>query len=824
MQKTPRMLKRTLVFSLFMLMSASMFAQLPKIDYEDPKTYEIGGITVSGIKYLDHNILIQLSGLTVGDSLEIPGEEITKAVDKLWDHGLFSDVEISATKVDGNKIYLDIYLQERPRLSKVIYKGISNSEAEDIQELVDLKRGSQVTDNILSTTKHLIKKHFKEEAYHNVEVDIIQKNDTSLQNVVMLYIDIKKGDKIRVNEINIEGNKVFTDNKVERFMKKTNEKALRNFFRTKKFKEEEYINDKKKIIEKYQEQGYRDIKIVEDSVYQHDEKTFNVYIKIEEGDKYYFRNITWVGNTKYTAEQLNKVLKIEKGDVYNQQLLEERLQIDEDAVSNLYLDNGYLFFNINPVEVAVENDSIDLEMRIYEGKQATVNLVRVSGNTQTKDHVVRREIRSLPGQLFRRSDITRTIRELAQLGYFDPEKLNVNPLPDPENGTVDLEYIVEERSNDQVEISGGWGANMIIGTIGLKFNNFAAGDIFKKGAWRPIPSGDGQQLSLRVQSNGVRYQNYSISFVEPWLGGKKPNSLSVSLYHSIQSNAYTKNTPDKRTMKISGVAVGLGRRLNWPDDYFTLYNDISFQQYNLNRWYENYFLITDGRSNNVSFETIFGRNSIDNPLYTRNGSKFTLSLQITPPYSLFQDRDWSNLDQQERYKWVEYHKWKFKGDWYTRLVDELVLRTNYEFGYLGYFTEQLRSPFEGFNLGGDGLTGFSMYGRETIALRGYANNSLTPRQGGNIYNKFTLELRYPFSLNPQATIYGLAFFEAGNAWYDFKDFNPFNLNRSLGVGVRIFLPMLGLMGIDWGYGFDPIPGRTSDDWGSQFHFVIGQQF
>ena len=820
------MVKKIFFLVITLLTASNLFSQEINIDYLSPKEYEIGGIEIKGIKYLDTNVLIQLSGLKVGDKLEVPSERFSNSVDKLWKHGLFSDVQILADSIVDGKIYISFHLAERARISKVEVTGLNKTEREDIIEMIDLRRGGQATDNLINNTKLVINKHFAEKAYFNTEVTISLKNDTIIQNTVIVNINVDKKEKIKVNSLVFEGNNVLSDKKLNKTMKKTNGKGIKNFFRTKKYNEDEFENDKEALIAKYNELGYRDAKIVWDSVNVNDEKTFNIGLKVDEGNQYFFRNISWVGNTKYNNYQLARMLNIKKGDAYDENLLNERISIDEDAVSNLYLDDGYLFFQIQPVEVNIENDSIDLEMRVYEGKQATINNVTVTGNTKTNDHVIMREVYSRPGELFKKSDIVRTIRELAQLGHFDPEKINVNPVPNQTDGTVDLEYTVEERANDQIEISGGWGANMIIGTVGLKFNNFAVNDVFKKGAWRPVPAGDGQQLNLRIQSNGTRYQSYSLSFVEPWLGGKKPSSLSVSVYSTVQSNGYKVGDPGRTDMKITGASIGLGRRLKWPDDYFTLYNELSFQQYKMNEWA--YFpLMQNGTANNLNFKVAFGRNSVDNPLFARRGSNISLTLQATPPFSVLrEEQDYADWTQDDKYRWIEYHKWSFKSEWYTKLLQkhDLVLYTKYELGFLGYYNKDLRSPFEQYQVGGDGMSGYNMYGSDIVSLRGYDNYSLTPSAGGNMYSKFTLELRYPISLNPQATIYALTFLEAGNAWYDFKEFNPFNLNRSAGVGVRIFLPMLGLLGIDWGYGFDPIPGATNDKWGSQFHFVMGQQF
>ncbi len=830
-------------------------SKLSKIDYAKPKEYEIGGITISGIKYLDQNVLVHLSGLKVGETITVPGDRITQAIHKLWNHGLFGDVEISATKIVGNSIFLDIYLKERPRLSKFAFDGVSKSEADDLREEIKLIRGSQVTDDVLSLTENRIKKFFIAKGYYNTQVEIAQREDSLMPNTVILDINVDKKEKVKINEIIFEGNTMFTDEKLRRYLKETKQKTWYNIFKASKYVESTFEEDKGKLIAKYNEKGYRDAKIEVDSVYRFDDKMLNVYIKIFEGNQYFFRDVTWVGNSKYPSELLDRELKITKGDVFDQSILDKRLFGDEDAVSSLYLDRGYLFFSAVPVEVQVDNDSIDLEIRIYEGKQATINKITITGNTRTNEHVIRREIWTKPGDLFSRADIIRTNRELANLGYFDPEKLDVRPVPNQADGTVDIEYVVEERASDQIELSGGWGGGMVIGTLGLTFNNFSLGNIFNLESYSPLPTGDGQKLSIRAQTNGKYYQSYSMSFTEPWLGGKKPNSLSVSIHHSIQSQYSYYNRSSVNTgqnMQITGVSVGLGKRLTWPDNFFTLYNALSFQRYKMNDYNYSSFIIKDGSSHNFNFTTVFGRNSVDQPLYPRTGSNISLSLSVTPPYSLFkEDNFWllsdsekqaieddnvgnseSLINQAEtanKYKWIEYHKWKFKSEWYTQIMNKLVLRTNIEFGYLGYYSKNLGySPFETFQLGGDGMSGFSYYGTDVIPLRGYDNGyqsrgSLTAYPQANVYDKFSLELRYPLTLNPSATIYALAFLEAGNSWYDINDMNPFDVYNSAGVGLRFWLPMFGMLGVDWGYGFDPVYGQSSAA-GGQFAFTIGQQF
>lgn len=820
-------MRRIKIFFLLLIISSiSASAQISlgkyssQIAYDNPQEFEIGGITLSGIKYLDQQVLIHLSGLNIGDRVQVPGDQLTNSIKKLWEQGLFSDIELRVDRIEGDKIFLEYVLVERPRLSKFRFIGLPKHEADDLRDEVSLVKGNQVTDNIINNTVYAIKNYYIDKGYLFADVTVDQYDDTTLRNNVILDIHVNKGNRIKINEIYFIGNKVIPDKKLRKALKETKQKTWYNIFKSSKYVDNTFKEDKNNIITKYNELGYRDAKILADSFRVHDEKTLDLFISLEEGKQFFFRNISWVGNTKYSSDYLSKLLNISKGDVYDQSLLQEKLFVDERGAFSLYQDNGYLFSSINPVEVQVDNDSVDIEMQVYEGKQARINRIIIKGNSKTNEHVIRREIRTKPGQLYNRSDIIRTHRELAQLGYFNPETIGVNPIPNPADGTVDIEYTLEEKPSDQIELSGGWGAGMIVGTFGLSFTNFSIKNIGNKKAWRPLPSGDGQRLSLRAQSNGVYYQAYNMSFVEPWLGGKKPNSFTFSLYRTTQSDGRDKEDPDRQAINITGISVGLGKRLKWPDDFFTLYNEISFQAYDLSQW--SYFIFEDGQANNLSLTSEFARNSIDQPIYPRGGSQFSLKLQITPPYSLFNGKDYTSLSDQEKYRWVEYHKWTFKASWFTRIAGDLVLNSRANFGFLGYYNKNARSPFEGFYVGGDGLSGYNLYGRETIALRGYDNGSLTPENGGNIYNKYTLELRYPISLNPQATLYALAFLEGGNSWYDFGSFNPFNIKRSAGVGMRVFLPMFGMLGVDWGYGFDEISGQPSAN-KSQFHFVIGQQ-
>lgn len=832
------MLKKLLVLLFSISFSTSLFAQVKLgddslvIDYSNPVEYEVAGITVTGIRFLDESALKTLSGIKVGDKVKIPGEKIQKSIENLWKQGILTDVKIVANRIEGKLIFLELQLQERPRLSKFAFNGVRKGEADKLRENIQLQKGKVLSENLLITITNQVNNFFKEKGFLNVDTRISQQKDSAEANSNIVFIAVNKGKKVKIKKINIEGNTALSDGKLKRSLKNTKEKIWWKIFTGSKFKEEEFVTDKEKLIAKYNEKGYRDAKIVSDTVYPVSNRRINIDIKVDEGNQYFFRNITFLGNSKYTSEELKKIVAINPGDIYNAKRLESALYMSEAGrdVTSLYMDDGYLFFNIDPVEVQVEGDSIDLEMRIYEGKQATINKVTIKGNTKTNDRVIMREIRTKPGQLFSRTDIIRTQRELSQLGYFNPEKLGVNPKPNPETGTVDIEYEVEEKPSDQLELSGGYGANQLVGTLGVTFNNFSARNISNWKSYSPLPSGDGQRISVRGTSNGRYYQSYNASFTEPWLGGKKPNALTVSVYRSIQTNGRKKSDELRQAIFISGVSVGLQRRLKWPDDYFTYYSGVNFQIYNLKN-YRSTFLFSDGTSNNFSFEQQIGRNSIDQPIYPRKGSEISLTLQLTPPYSLLNNKDYSSAEDKEKYKWIEYHKWKFNATTYTKLIGNLVLYNKAQFGFLGLYNRTIgQSPFERFYLGGDGLSGFSLDGREIIALRGYDNNSITPEDisgnniGGTIFNKFTMELRYPMSLNPSATIYGLAFVEGGNNWLKFKEYSPFNIKRSAGVGIRIFLPMFGLLGLDYGWPFDVQPGNTEVTKTGQFHFTIGQQF
>ncbi|MFW5757187.1 MAG: outer membrane protein assembly factor BamA [Bacteroidota bacterium] len=802
-----------------------------EVNYDSPRDYIIGGISVSGINYMDENVIVMVSGLTVGQNITIPGEDIAKAISNIWKQNLFTDVSIGITSIEGNRVFLDIALKERPRISQFEFKGIKKSDITKLTDELNLVRGDVITENLLMQSKNIINDYYIDKGFLKPQVWVEQIADTSRTNSLILEFNIDRGERTKIDEVVIKGNEELNDRQIKKLMKNTREKSLRFLFNSSKFIQDDFAEDKQKVLERYNELGKRDAQITKDSIYFVEDDRIVLELHINEGNTYYFRNIDWVGNTVYPDEVLSEVLGLSKGDIYNQTLLEKNLFMNTEGldVSSLYLDDGYLFFNVSPIETNVSNDSIDLELRIYEGEQAEISRVSVRGNTKTNDHVILREIRTRPGMLFSRSDIIRSQRDIIQLGYFDQETIDVIPTPNATDGTVDLEYVVEETSSDQIELSGGWGANRIIGTLGLSFNNFSTRNIFDKDAWRPLPSGDGQTLSLRGQTYGRGYVSYSMSFVEPWLGGKKPNSFSFSVYQTTHRNQYPTESELYGYYSIIGTSVGLAKRLRVPDDFFYLRQTLTYQRYDiLNSPIS--FIIDEGNANNLSYGVEFGRNSVDAPLYPRKGSEVSLGLQITPPYSYFNDKDFGNpnMTDREKYNWLEYHKWKFNTSWYTALAGNLVLSTRTRMGFLGFYNKDIGvSPFERFYLGGDGLSGWEIDGREIIAMRGYANYALTPMDesgkfiGANVYNKFTAELRYPVSLNPSATIYALAFAEAGDAWGNFRDFNPFQLKRSAGFGVRIFLPMFGLLGLDWGYGFDEIPGRPGDNKG-RFHFSIGQ--
>ena len=843
----------------------------PDISYAGtPKTLVLGGINVSGIEGYEDYMLAGISGLSVGQEIMVPGNEITDAVKRYWRHGLFSDVKISADSIVGDKIYLHVSLAMRPRVSVINYVGLKKSEREDMENKLGLLKGAQITPNMIDRAKILAKRYFDDKGFKNADIEIRQRDDVSNKNQVILDVIIDKKEKMKVRDIIIEGNAQLSSSKIKggflrkgAFAKTHEAGKLSTLFKAKKFTPERWAADKKKLIEKYNELGFRDATILEDTVWNADEKHVNIHIKVNEGKKYYLRNITWVGNTVYSTDYLSAVLGMKKGDVYDQKLLSKRLTEDEDAVGNQYWNHGYLFYNLQPTEVNIVGDSIDLEMRIVEGQQAHLNKVRINGNDRLYENVVRRELRTKPGDLFSKEALQRSARELATMGHFDAEKVSPDVRPNYEDGTVDINWNLEQKSNDQIEFSLGWGQTGVIGKIGLKLNNFSMRNLFGKNKERRglLPIGDGETLSLGAQTNGKYYQSYNASYSTAWLGGKRPLQFNVSVFYSkqtgVNSNYYNNSSryayynslngygssyynnyenyyDPNQYIQMLGASVGWGKRLRWPDDYFVLSMDLSYTRYMLKNW--RYFIMSNGNANNINLGLTLSRNSTDNPMFPRKGSEFMASVSVTPPWSKWDGKDYRNLandpksptfakEQQEKYRWVEYHKWKFKSKTYTALSGGqkcFVLMSRIEFGLLGSYNSYKKSPFETYYMGGDGMSGYSTgYAEETIGLRGYENGSLTPYGAeGYAYTRMALELRYPFMLG-NTTIYGLGFAEAGNAWADTRKFNPLQLKRSAGLGVRIFLPMVGLMGIDWAYGFDKVYGTKG---GSQFHFILGQEF
>ena len=799
--------------------------QTSPFDYTQPKQYRIGGISITGAKFLEPMALISVIGLKEGDEITVPGEDISRAINKLWQQGILGDVEVFA-RTEGDLIYLTFDLKERPRLSEYRFSGINKSQAEALKDKVPLQRGKIVTDAVLNSTRNAIRNYYLNKSYLNAKINITQRPDPTLPNSVMLNIHVDKGNKVKIAEIEFEGNEAFTDKKLQRQLKKTKEKKWYKIFTSSKYNRTEYENDKQLLLDFYGTEGYRDATIVSDSVYRISDDRLGVRITIDEGQRYFYRNITWKGNYLYDDAYLSRVLGIAKGDVYNKQELDKRLNYNPTGidVSALYQNDGYLFFDIDPVEVRVEGDSIDLEMRVTEGPQATINKITITGNDKTSDHVILREIRTLPGQKYSRDDLIRTRNELAALGYFDPETIGLNPVPNPAEGTVDINYSVVERPNDQISLSGGWGGPIgAVGTVGLTLNNFSTRKMFNLSEWRPVPTGDGQRLSLNIQANGKYYQSYSLSFTEPWLGGRKANSLTVSLFKTIRRFP---GSETERSLNVDGAAISLGRRLNWPDNFFYMNHSLSYNRYNLN----NYAISRDfsnGTSNSISLTNTLGRSSIDNPTFPRRGSSFTLSVNLTPPYSLLSDR-------KDPFEFIEFNKWMLDASYFINLAGNLVLNTRAHFGFLGTYSQEGRlGPFERFKLGGSGLGGGNIFvGTDYIGLRGYdderAVNSNDPTllsAGGIAYNKFVMEARYLISPNPAATIYGLAFLEAGNNFGSYDQYNPFKLYRSVGVGARIFMSAFGLLGFDYGWRLDDLPagvGNNSDKRG-MFHFIIGQQ-
>jgi outer membrane protein insertion porin family len=849
----------------------------PTVVYGQPRRLPIGGITVEGVDNYEDYLLIGISGLSVGEVIDVPGDEITAAVKRYWKHGLFSSARIEAEKIENDSVFLKIVLATRPRVSRVNITGVKKSEHTDLEQKIGIVSGNQITPNMIDRAKLIIKNYFDDKGFKNAEVNILQRDDINKKDHVIVDVNIDKKEKVKVNHIYVTGNDNLSRRKIlggpfgGGLLKKTHENKFSNFLRSKKFINEKYKEDKERIIEKYNELGYRDAQIVSDSVVDRGNNTVDVYINLDEGQKYYVRDISWVGNTIYSTDALNRLLRMEKGDVYNMKHIKQRLEGDEDAVSNYYYNQGYVFNRVQSVEVGEEGDSIDLQIRITEGVQGTINKIKIYGNTRVYEDVIRRELSLKPGDLFSMDAFKQSYQDIAQMGHFDPEKLDFKPVPDPNTGMVDMNLGLTPKASDQIELSLGWGYTGVILKAGIKFTNFSMRNLFGKNKNRRgiLPQGDGQQFEISASTNGSYYQSYSVSFFDPWFGGKRPNSFSVSAYFSrytdVNSNYYNSSymnsyysmlygygnynnsyynnygsyyDPDKY-MQMFGLSLGWGKRLTWPDNRFSLSATLAFSRYMLKDW--EYFLITDGNCNNVNLTLQLSRNSISNPIFPRSGSQISLSVSATPPYSLFDGVDYKELSAhtstadadrmknlQKIYHWIEYHKWKFTSRYFTPLSSAqkcFVLMARFDCGFLGHYNRHKRSPFETFYMGGDGMSGYtSSYYSETIGLRGYDNGSLTPYgQEGYAYSRMSLELRYPFLLQGSTNIYGLAFVEGGNAWNNVKKFNPFDMKRSAGVGVRLFLPMVGMMGIDWAYGFDKVFGSKSYG-GSQFHFVLGQEF
>ena len=840
---------RILTIALFSLASVPVAAQIdstaqvrnaPMLDYEHPKQYIINKVKVSGIKYLDPEVVASMSGLTKGDTIMIPSDYLSSTLKTMWNQRIYSDVQILTEPV-GDSVNIEIVLRERPRVYDWKIEGVRKGQMSELLETLKLKKGSELSDFVLNSSKDAIRKYFAEKGFYNADVSVRLENDTTLENVVNVFFVVDRKNRVKIGKIDFEGNTALSDRQLRRSFKKTHQKSI-NIFKGAKYKEKDYEEDKENLIDFYNSRGYRNATILSDSVYRINDKRLGIALKVDEGNKFYYRNVSWTGNSVYETRQLNDMLGISKGETYDKKTLHKRLGIgkhadyeDMSSISSLYQNNGYLFSSIDPGEVVVGEDSIDINVKIFEGKQAKINEVKISGNHRVNDRVIRRELYVRPGELYNRALLMQTIRQLNQMQHFDPEKTSpgIDLVPNS-NELVDISFPLEEVASDKFEISGGWGSNMFVGSVGVQLNNVSLKNFFKGSEWRPYPHGQNQQLAIRGQTNGSYYKAISLNFTEPWLGGKKPNSLTVGLYYSDETDAYYAWQSGNRHFRTIGVSVGIGRRLSWPDRYFTIYNEISYQAYNLKDWSS--FLVTNGTSNIFALKTVLARNSVDSPIYPRTGSEFSLSLTLTPPYSLFQKNvDYAdpNLPDYKRYKWIEYHKWQFKAQWYYPLTNnnKLVLMARAEMGYLGSYNKNKPSPFEGFDVGADGMSGYNVYGVEIVGLRGYENSALTPytytadgrADYARAYNKYTMEIRYPFILKPSSTIYGLVFAEGGNAFKSWKEFDPFLIKRSIGVGARIYLPIVGMLGIDWGYGFDKAVGQTERS-GSQVHFIIGTQF
>ena len=866
-----------ILFSGLTTVRSQVLEDKPTVVYGQTRRMPIGGISVEGVKNYEDYLLIGISGLSVGDMIEFPGEDISQAVKRYWKHGLFSTVKIEADKIQNDSIYLKIVLSMRPRVSELNINGVKKGEADDLRNKMGIVKGNQITPNVIDRAKIVAKKYYDDKGFKNATIDIVEHDDINNEDQLIVDVNIDKHEKVKVRHIHITGNdhikrKKFMGNFFSGgLLKKTNEKGFKSLLKAQKFIDEKYAEDKERVIEKYNELGYRDAEIVADSVVDVGDNLVDVYIHINEGQRYYLRDVRWAGNTLFTTDGLNDVLQMKRGDVYNQKQINDRLTKDDDAVSNYYYNKGYVFNRVTPVEVDVDGDSVDLEVRIVEGKQASINKIKIYGNDRVYEEVIRRELKLKPGDMFTMDAYKQSYQEIGQMGHFDPEQIDFQPKADEVSGTVDMNLGLASKANDQVEFSLGWGITGVIGKIGLKFTNFSLRNLLGKNKNRRgiLPQGDAPQLELSASTNGRYYQSYNLSFYDPWCGGKRPNSLSFSAFYSKQTdisssyynssyynsyysmlygvgnynNSYYNNyssyyDPDKY-IQLIGASLGWGKRLTWPDNNFSFSATLSFTRYMLKDW--EYFLITDGNCNNINLTLRLARTSIDNSMFPRRGSQISLSVAATPPYSMFDNLDYKYLSQhvstadadrmanlQKIHKWIEYHKWKFQSKFYTPLSSNpkcFVLMTRFDCGFLGSYNKYKKSPFETFYMGGDGMSGYSYnYYSETIGLRGYDNGCLTPYGfEGYAYSRLGAELRYPVMLQGSTNIYALAFVEGGNAWTDIKKFNPFDMKRSAGVGVRIFLPMVGMMGIDWGYGFDKVFGSKKYG-GSQFHFVLGQEF
>lgn len=840
-----RNILRLLAATLITISATTLYAQtdstavdenIPMADFNNPKKYIINDIKVSGIKYLNADIIAGTSGINKGDTIYIPGDYLSSALRKMWSQRYYSDIKIVTEEIGDDKVNIEIILVERPKVTEWKIEGTTSTETKELFENLKLKKGGELSDYVLTTSQNAIYKYLKERGFRNAKINVIQENDPNASegNAVKVTFKVNKNERVRIKEIKFDGNDNFSDRRLRRTFKKIHQRGI-NVFNNTKLKDKEYAEDKENLIDFYNSKGFRNAIVVKDTVYDISSNRIGINITVDEGKKFYFNNITWTGNSVYDTKTLSEVLGIQKGETYDKKTLYKRLGYgkednpeDPSTVNSMYKDKGYIFSEIDPAENVVGTDSVDINIKIFEGNPARINDVSITGNYSVNENVIRRELDVRPGDLFDRSLLMSSIRRLAQMQHFDPEKIQPGLVP-VSNDKVNLSFPLTERSSDQFQVSGGWGYGMFIGSIGVTLNNVSIKNFFKKNAWTPYPKGQNQQLSINGQTNGTYYKALSLNFVEPWLGGKKPNSLNIGLFYSSQNDAYYAWQTGNSHFRTLGASVGIGRRLSWPDRNFTIYNEISYQAYNLKDWTA--FLFQNGMSNIITLKTVFGRNTVDQPIYPRQGSDFSISLTLTPPYSLFQNIDYAdpNLPDNVRYKWIEYHKWQIKGQWFYPITNnnKLVLMAKAEMGYIGSYNKNKPSPFEGFDVGGDGMSGYNIYGVDIVGLRGYDNGALTPYSpNGNIYakayNKYTVEVRYPILLGQQ-TIFGLVFAEAGNAFSSWKEFDPFLVKRSLGVGVRLYLPVLGLIGFDWGYGFDKTPdgkGRS----GGHPHFVMGMEF